>query len=375
MRTLVAFVARLIPDRSNRTLWWLMVLAALAFSVLGPPAAAIVISRSFDMPVVPALVVIFAANMAGTAVIALLMLGVLRDPYPVRPGRALGFACLAAGIATIVRVALIGTLDFDSLPRLASFQAAIGVVYLGTITAAVIYGSTLERAIDASYTANARMHAALSHEEESVRAEVFDQLHGTLQAEFVAIRRILGELALRTTDPDTAATATGLEVRLESVYRRGVETVARALSPAGLDAGLIPAIRELDMRLVGAVTVDLQVDPIVLLLDDPTTGGLRREVRDAAYRIVEEAVSNAVRHSSANHLQINLSSTLRHGEPQLTLQVTNPRADRADVTYGQGLTRMRSRVTALGGDLRIHSTDAVFSVSARLPLQAVTTAR
>lgn len=364
-------ITRLLPERSNRTLWWLVVLTMLAFSVLGPVPASLAFTRVFGTPLGVALPVTITTSLVTAALVAGLMLLFLRGPRPVSAVRAIGYVAITTALGTLVRLAVYPLLGPDLGWRYIGFQIALALVYVGSVSAAILYGSTLERALAASHATTARTQAALSHEEESVRAQVFDQLHGSLQAEFVAMSRILVDLADRTSDPDAARTATDLSHRLESVYRHGVETVARALSPAGLEVGLLPAVHELEARVSGSTTITLSADPIVGILDDPMTGGMRREVRVAAYRVIEEAVSNAIRHSSATAVHVELSSTLRDGQPQLLVRVTNARHARAEVVDGQGLTRMRSRVDALGGDVRITSSPDAFTVAARLPLQAI----
>ncbi|MFF9567452.1 sensor histidine kinase [Streptomyces sp. NPDC014685] len=91
-----------------------------------------------------------------------------------------------------------------------------------------------------------------------------------------------------------------------------------------------------------------------------------------AYRVVQEAVVNTLRHSEAGRLTIRVRVRSR----ELEVTVTD---DGRAVTFseGHGLTGMRERVTVLGGTLRIGvganadaeaGTDAGFVVKAVLPL-------
>lgn len=362
-------IERVIPDRANRTIWWLIALTLLGVSLTGPVITAIVLPRVFERPVLPAIAMLVAVNLAVMILVVGTMTIVLRRPGRLSAGRAIANIALVTAAATAFRLLTLSTWKPENGWLFAALQVVLAVLFIAFVSTAILYGSRLERTLDAAYSAHARTQTALLHEEESVRAQVFDQLHGNLQAEFVAMRRILDNLADRTTDPDAAATARAMDGRLEVVYRRGVETIARALSPAGIEAGLLPALRELQVRVGDAIAVEVHADPIVLVLDDPTTGGMRRPVRLAAYRVVEEAVSNASRHSRAASITVRISSTLRDGQPQLMVHASNPSSAREEFTEGQGLTRMRSRVDTLGGDVRIMSTSDAFTVSARLPLQ------
>jgi signal transduction histidine kinase len=84
----------------------------------------------------------------------------------------------------------------------------------------------------------------------------------------------------------------------------------------------------------------------------------------AAYRILQEALTNAARHG-AGSARIELA----FGEVALELRVTNPVPAGAWSRSGggHGLVGMRERATLLGGSLEAESTDGVFQVRARIP--------
>ena len=98
------------------------------------------------------------------------------------------------------------------------------------------------------------------------------------------------------------------------------------------------------------------------------TGGTPRvpppAVDRAAFRIVQEAVSNAVRHGT-DQTRITLS----YGLAGLEITVTNPVAGTggAPAGRGHGLVGMRERATLLGGSLDAGRRGAEFRVHARLP--------
>ncbi|MFJ8882432.1 sensor histidine kinase [Streptomyces sp. NPDC102402] len=82
-----------------------------------------------------------------------------------------------------------------------------------------------------------------------------------------------------------------------------------------------------------------------------------------AYRVVQEAVVNTLRHSDAGRLTIRVQARTR----ALEVTVTDDGRSAAGFTEGHGLTGMRERVTALGGTLRIDAGKG-FGVRALLPL-------
>lgn len=83
----------------------------------------------------------------------------------------------------------------------------------------------------------------------------------------------------------------------------------------------------------------------------------------AAYRIVQEAITNTLKHSDARRLIVRLSA----GPSLVRVEVADDGAGPVVFHEGHGLTGMRERVSALGGTLRLESGDG-FAVRAALPV-------
>lgn len=86
----------------------------------------------------------------------------------------------------------------------------------------------------------------------------------------------------------------------------------------------------------------------------------------SAYRIVQEALTNAVRHSGGDSVRVSV----RVDGPRLTIETTdNGRANApGDVAGGHGIRGMRERVVALGGQFEAGPAPAGFRVFASIPL-------
>ena len=93
---------------------------------------------------------------------------------------------------------------------------------------------------------------------------------------------------------------------------------------------------------------------------------LEGAVDQAAYRILQEALTNAARHGTGV-AQVELA----FGEDVLELTVTNPTPGDSEPRSngGHGLIGMRERASLLGGNLDIDPADGVFRVCARLPYE------
>ena len=95
--------------------------------------------------------------------------------------------------------------------------------------------------------------------------------------------------------------------------------------------------------------------------------GSTAELETAVYRIVQEALTNAVRHSGATSVHIAVHA----GEDAVHAEVSDDGSgfDPGAPVDGFGLTGMRERVALLRGELEIASSETGTVVAAALPLQ------
>ncbi|NUV63595.1 sensor histidine kinase [Streptomyces sp. CAI-85] len=85
----------------------------------------------------------------------------------------------------------------------------------------------------------------------------------------------------------------------------------------------------------------------------------------AAYRIVQESLTNITRHAQAAHATIDVTYT----PSELRVRIEDDGQGTADTTTrGSGITGMTERARALGGRLTARDTGAGFRVDATLPL-------
>jgi signal transduction histidine kinase len=115
----------------------------------------------------------------------------------------------------------------------------------------------------------------------------------------------------------------------------------------------------------GAGGLDLHVAPL------PLDVRLPAEVEDAAYRVVQEGLTNAMKHAPGAAVHVRLA--VRVGT--LKVEVRNERhaapSALAATGSGLGLTGMRERVESLGGDFEAGpETGGGWSLCARLPMSA-----
>ena len=89
-------------------------------------------------------------------------------------------------------------------------------------------------------------------------------------------------------------------------------------------------------------------------------------VAETALRVVQEIVTNAVRHASAKHLWLDVAST----DGSLTIDARDDGIGTDRVQFGNGLAGMRERVTQAKGTMEVQSMRGKgFEVRVRLPLE------
>ncbi|MFI5893579.1 sensor histidine kinase [Actinoplanes sp. NPDC051513] len=86
-------------------------------------------------------------------------------------------------------------------------------------------------------------------------------------------------------------------------------------------------------------------------------------VATAVYRVVQESLTNTVRHAQAHKVAI----TLRYAPASVVVDVQDDGSSSADVADGHGISGMRERVAALGGALTAGPGKTGFTVRATIP--------
>ena len=195
----------------------------------------------------------------------------------------------------------------------------------------------------------ARLSAELVSAQESERQRISRELHDEIGQILSAIMLALGNLrsALQAGNMDEALRQVQLVEDMTSRNVSMVRNLSLLLRPTMLDdLGLIPALRWFAREV--SRTSPLQVEVAVVECPDD----LPEEHRTCVFRVVQEAIRNASRHSGARQARIFVS---RQGD-RLRVSVQddgkgfNPRGE-----TGLGILGMEERVARLGGKLHVES--------------------
>jgi signal transduction histidine kinase len=128
-----------------------------------------------------------------------------------------------------------------------------------------------------------------------------------------------------------------------------------------------PRLRDADLLVGELAAAGLAVD----LSLEGDAGQLPAGVDLAAYRILQEALTNALRHSGAATVQAHVVA----GRDEVVVDVVDfgggSRMNGNDLHGGRGLPGMRERARLYGGEVQAGPTDEGFRVHARIPVPAV----
>ncbi|MBO0821699.1 MAG: sensor histidine kinase, partial [Nocardiopsaceae bacterium] len=199
------------------------------------------------------------------------------------------------------------------------------------------------------------------------RLRIARDLHDVV-AHSISVINVQASTALHLMDrqPDRARSAL---VTINQVSKQALVEVRSVLGVLRSD-GDEPAPRapsatlaQLDALVRGASAAGLAVEVTVDGEESPLPAG----VSLAAYRIVQEALTNSARHSGGGRAEVRV----RRGERELVIDVDDdgPADGESPAAPGNGIIGMTERAHALGGTLRAGPRpEGGFRVSARLPL-------
>jgi signal transduction histidine kinase len=223
------------------------------------------------------------------------------------------------------------------------------------------YAVTAERSRDALAAVNAELLATRSLLDESVR-----------DSERLRLSRELHDVA--------GHTLTALKLNLRALQRQpALADDAQLALCARLADELLGDIRGLvqQMRLHDGVELGELVQRLATPFPKPRLHleiepGLRvpsLEQAEAVLRTVQEALTNAARHGGADNLWLRMH---RDGDQLQLSLLDDGRGAGGALRFGNGLTGMRERLQALGGELQVDAgSPRGVRLSAWLPLAAV----
>lgn len=275
---------------------------------------------------------------------------------------SVGSAAVLLGVATYFRLdgsesdAALHGYTFVTELALAAAAIALGVAVRLTREARERSAqiATLTAA-EESHAADARMQAE--------RMQIARDLHDTI-GHTLSVASLHAGVA--TEAPDAAAARRALDqvrTATSDALRELRRTVKVLRSDAPSNPQPVLGLASLDPIFDAARTAGLRVETELSVASD----ALSRSVDAAAYRIVQESLTNVIRHAGAATVRV----TAREAGGTLSLRIVDDGGgSRHRSGTGAGIRGMQERAELLGGTLTAQPTPGGFVVDARIPARA-----
>ncbi|OPG12916.1 sensor histidine kinase [Microbispora sp. GKU 823] len=356
--TVMTVTPVLVPYRQP---WWAVTLAVLmSVPVLWRRRAVLPVGAVVGCATT--ILAIAAKSLPHSATLLLLPYGVLVFTYTFaaadlsRAWRAAGIAGLAAGVAVSLVV------PHEDLETYRYLLTAIVAAYaLGVGARARRSGREAEREREARI--REERAAAVARERTRIARDMHDIV--THSVGLMVIQAETGPLVARDHPEKAEAVFEAIaeagrdaigQLRLILGALRGSEAPggpapARGPQP-GLDA--LPGLLDNARRAGLDVSADVRGEPRRLPSD----------VDIAAYRIIQEALTNTIRHAGASTVRVGL----HWSGDTLDVEVADDGRGGRELREGHGMIGMRERVTACGGRLAVRPGNPGLTVTATLPI-------
>ncbi|MEU1177938.1 sensor histidine kinase [Streptomyces sp. NPDC005820] len=320
----------------------------------------------------------------GTAVVVALYLGA---GYPYGPVFfTVAVACFSAVVAGHRRAAwtalgllcavhlLVAYWLYRWLPPSGDEPASLGqeIVITGWVVAIVAVAELARTRREQWTRERAERAQAARRRADEERLRMARELHDVLAHSLSVINVQAGVgLALLDADPDQARTAL---TTIKSASKEALGEVRQVLdtlrTPGDAPRAPAPGLDRLPELVEQAARAGLTVE----VAGEPPRLSPGTDL--AAFRIVQEALTNVVRHSGSRHARVRLDGDLDEDGTTLRLRIDDDGpATGADAGgSGNGLAGMRERASALGGTIEAGPrADGGFRVLAVLPVRTRTT--
>jgi signal transduction histidine kinase len=203
-------------------------------------------------------------------------------------------------------------------------------------------------------TSRARIVAAADETRRRIERDLHDGTQQQLVSLILELRMV--QAAVPAGLGELGGELSRLAERLAGVSDQ-VREISHGIYPAILSsAGLQPALHALGRRSAVPVDINVRID-----------GRLPEPVEVGAYYVVSEMLTNAAKHARASVVAVDADAS----GGMLRLRVRDDGIGGADPVRGSGLTGLKDRIEALGGNISLHSPrGGGTAVSCELPVPA-----
>ena len=199
----------------------------------------------------------------------------------------------------------------------------------------------------------ARYSNIMAHEQ--TRRDLATQIHAQVQGRLLVLEYWLKDCQglLENGPPKVVERLVDARNMLGEIIEQDLRSITRHLYPAIIRTGLGAALRSLADRFQRMFQVEVVVDDDLCSMES-SPKGLTHDLRLTLYRVAEEALNNAAKHSQAGSVHISLDHS-PDGGICLTISDDGMGCDLDRVSAGNGLLLMEEYAEAMGGTLEMNS--------------------
>ncbi|MCH0561188.1 sensor histidine kinase [Streptomyces sp. MUM 16J] len=277
-----------------------------------------------------------------------------------------------ATAALLIAAVLAGLAFQNAAPSLPGWSAGSVILLLAAVVAsAVRYWQNQLRASQLRVVALQReqeeaTRRAVAEERSRITAELHDVV--THNVSVMVIQAGAARTVMDVAPEESKRALLAVEAGGRAAMSE-LRAVMSLLAPSETDEDALqpqPGLDRLDALVERVRSAGMPVDLVVSLPAQPLSSG----VELAAYRVVQEAMTNALKHAVGAKASVRLD----HDDTWLEMEISNTPGTagaQAATGNGRGLIGLRERLAVYGGSLATHRLeDGGFRLAARLPWRA-----
>ena len=185
--------------------------------------------------------------------------------------------------------------------------------------------------------------------QESLRREIAQQIHGSVQNRLIVLLLRLKELEKSAEPASMAEELEDLRKKFEELLDQQIRSIVHQLYPYILRRGFVPAIQSLGDQIESVMQIELELAEDLVLQERANRNFIPEPAKLAAYRIAEEALTNVVKHSEASKVTVQLEMP-SEGWLRLTVMDDGHGFAADESSAGMGIVGMRDYAEAIGGE-------------------------
>ncbi len=216
------------------------------------------------------------------------------------------------------------------------------------------YVTQLEKTVAELQDSRSRIVGA----QEEVRRAIAEELHGHVQTQMLVLYMQLAD-AIRDAPElpnELREVLEKIAADLDELRENKIRQLSHRLHPSIIKLNLSAGLRFLQDQYERAIPVTLEIAEEVQSRESGGSSSFPLNVRLGLYRVVEEAIGNAIKHSEADEIDVRLWISEQDSTLNLTIQDDGKGfVPDAETKRSLGLVTIQDYISAIGGNFVLDS--------------------